>query len=148
MYMTKCQKGVKKTGKKSEYRLQRPRLLQHAAIIKVVQIVIFWVLATQYTPYGRSITTVAQVQLSKGPKSGRCINTATHRACDKCHQLHTSSVRSLKMGLYKVMAIMTQPPRACNTQNWGRCNNRLMQRDIKFAPTDQGMGITSSIIHD
>ena len=35
-----------------------------------------------------------------------------------------------------------------NTQNRGCCNNRLIQRDIKFAPTDQGMGFTSSITHN
>ena len=68
--------------------------------------VILWVLATQYTPYARSITKVAKDQLSKGPNSGRCINTAMHRAHEKWHQLHTSSVISLKEDLHSVRAMM------------------------------------------
>ena len=80
--------------------------MQRAAIMKDVQSVIFWILATQYTPYARSITMVAKDQLSKGPKSGRCINTAMHRAHEKWHQLHTSSVISLKEDLHSVRAMM------------------------------------------
>ena len=122
--------------------------MQRAAIMKVVQIVIFWILATQYTPYARSITMVAKDQLNKGLKSGRCINTAMHRPHDKSDQSHTASVRNLKVDLYKVRTMITQPPRACNTQIRGRYNNRLMQRGIKSAPSDQGMDITSSNTHD
>ena len=91
--------------------------MQRAAIIKVVQFVIFWVLAIQYTPYARSITTVAQVQLSKGPKSGRCINTAMHRAHDQCHQFHTSSVTGLNMDLNNAKEPLDHQTEACSNQN-------------------------------
>ena len=85
-------KGVKKTSK---IRLQAADPKVHAAIINIVQIVIFWLLATKYTSQRRPITMVDQIQLSKGCNSGRCINTATHRAQDKSDQFHTSSVKKI-----------------------------------------------------
>ena len=74
--------------------------------------VILWVLATQYTPYARSITKVAKDQLSKGPNSRRYINTALHRAHEKWHQLHTSSVISLKEDLHSIRAMLDSSLRA------------------------------------
>ena len=59
---------------------------------------------------------IAKNQLSKGPKSGRCINTAMHRAYGKCHKLHTLGVRSLKVDLDKVKAMLEWTEKAFITQ--------------------------------
>ena len=78
--------------------------------------VILWVLATHCTPSARSITIIVKDQLNKGHKSGRCISTAMHRTHGKCYKLHTSGVRSLKVDLDKVKAMLEWTEKAFITQ--------------------------------
>ena len=59
---------------------------------------------------------VEKNQLSKGPKSGRCINTAMQRTYGKCHKLHTLGVRSLKVDLDRVKAMLEWTEKAFITQ--------------------------------
>ena len=147
MHLNEKSKRGQANRKKSSCRLQRPRLLQHAAIIKVVQMVILWVLATHYTPYARSITIIAQNQLSKGHKSGCCINTAMHRTHEKmvptsyikCHLSQGGSPQCKGNDGFII--------KAYTIKNRGRCNKGLMQRGIKKASTVKGMDIPSSNTH-
>ena len=141
MHRTKSQRGQAQQ-EKSGCKLQGPRLLQCAAIIKVIQNMIFYVLATQWSPHGRSITTVAQDQLSKGPKSRRCNNTAMHRGWAKSQQNQVWDEQDPEWTSTMPGHLWVNHQRLASLKNRGRCNNRLMQRGIKNDLSEYGMHIT------